>query len=700
MGVHSSSGDPLFDSLMAEVDRYIARAEARRKAVTPESWPAYQEELRQKFLRMIGPLPEPTPLRSRVTGELERDGYKVEKVLFESRPDFPVTANLYLPETRDGRVPGILFPCGHSVEGKAHPTYQAACQGLARYGFAVLVYDPVGQGERSMYVDPNTAVDTVPRGTTQHGVDGNRCTMLGTSLATWRLWDGICALEYLIARPEVDPDRIGCTGNSGGGTLTTYLCAVEERIRVAVPGCYITTFRHRFRSRVAADPEQNLIPTIREGIDHFEMLALFAPRPLLIAAATQDFFPIEGTRETYSALLTLYKTLGCPERVALAEVDAPHGFSRPLREEMYGWMNRWLREDGRETRRGGLTEPEIEPEPEEALWCTPKGQVLVAPGGETVFRLTCAEAAHRRPAMPAFTAHREAPEFQESVRDTLRQLAALQNPALELLERGEVSPGGSTELRYRVEPGSEVRATLLLPREPAKRVVLWIAEEGRQADGERIRAAARIGAVLAIDPRGMGETRPPGAADDPQYYGTFGPEYDLTYLSFMLGRPLVGLRLMDVLGASQLLRELPETRELPITLYGTGMGGVLAVMAGALAPEVGTVEMEGALLSYRAYLRSAKPAQHVNVVLPGAEATCDLPAIAGAIAPRAFVLTSPVDASGLPATLEAAVAEYELTARLYVALGAQGRFRIDISRESGSRLGSTAPGSRPDKGAG
>jgi cephalosporin-C deacetylase-like acetyl esterase len=694
MGVHSRGGDPLFDSLMAEVDRHLARAEDRRRSVTPETWPDYQEELRQKFLRMIGPLPEPTPLRARVTGELEQDGYRVEKLLFESRPDFPVTANLYLPETGDGRVPGILFPCGHAVEGKAHPTYQAACQGLVRYGFAVLVYDPVGQGERSMYVDPNTGEDTLPRGTAQHGVDGNRCTLLGTSLATWRVWDGIRALDYLTSRPEIDPERIGCTGNSGGGTLTTYLCAVDERIRVAVPGCYITTFGHRFRSRVAADPEQNLIPTIREGIDHFEMLALFAPRPLLIAAATQDFFPIEGTRETYNALRTLYESLGVPDRVALAEVDAPHGFSRPLREEMYGWMTRWLRQDGREMRRGALTEPEIEPESEESLWCTPKGQVLVAPGSETVFRLTCAEAAQRRPPPPSFTAHREGPQFQEDVRETVRRLAALRDPALELLERGELRPGGTAELRYRVEPGSEVPATLLLPREPARRVVLWIAEEGRQAAGERVRAAARVAAVLAIDPRGMGETRPPGAADDPEYYGAFGPEYDLTYLSFMLGRPLVGLRLMDVLGAIRLLREMPETKELPITLHGTGMGGVLAVMAGALTPEVGTIEMEGALLSYRAYLRSAKPAQHVNVVLPGAEATCDLPAIAGAIAPRAFALMSPVDAAGHPASLEATVAEYELTARLYTALGAQGRFRIDIPPRAGAKC--QVPGARSD----
>jgi cephalosporin-C deacetylase-like acetyl esterase len=691
----------LFEALMGELDRCVARAEARRKAVTSETWLAYQEELRQRFRTMLGPMPEPVPLRPRVTGTLERQGYRVEKVLFESRPDFPITANLYLPERGDGPVPGILVPCGHAVEGKAYPSYQAACQGLVRNGFAVLIYDPVGQGERSMYVDPNTGEDTIPRGTAQHGVDGNRCTLLGSSLATWRVWDGISALDYLTSRPEVDPERIGCTGNSGGGTLTTYLCAVEERIRVGVPGCYITTFGHRFRSRVAADPEQNLIPTLREGIDHFEMLALFAPRPMLIAAATQDFFPIEGTRETYEALRALYERLGCPECVSLAEVDAPHGFSRPLREEMYGWMVRWLREERGEARRGGsvakpLGEPEIEPEAEEALWCTPKGQVLLAPGSETVFRLTCVEAAHRRPTMPAFTAPGEAPRFQESVRDTLRQLAALDEPALDLLERGPVGPGGSASLRYRVEPGCEVPATLLLPREPAKRVVLWIAEEGRGAADERIRAAARVAAVLAIDPRGMGETLPPEAERDPEYYGTFGAEYDLTYLSFMLGRPLIGLRLMDVLGGIRLLRELPETKALPITLHGTGMGGVLAVMAGALAPEVATVEMEGALLSYRAFLRSAKPAHHVNLLLPGAETTCDLPAIAGAIAPRAFLLMAPLDAAGRPASLEATVAEYELTARLYTALGAQGRFRIEV--EGSSRL--SALRSRPDKDAG
>ena len=184
--------------------------------------------MRSFLLRSLGDLPDRTPLNPKVVGTLTRKGYRVEKVIFESRPNHHVTANLYLPEGKPP-FPGVLLPCGHSDNGKAYEDYQRACILLARNGMAVLCYDPIGQGERFQLLDLEGK--PVVRGTTEHTMAGIGALLVGRQLAGYRIWDGFRALDYLASRPEVDPDRLGCTGNSGGGTLTAYLMALDDRIR-------------------------------------------------------------------------------------------------------------------------------------------------------------------------------------------------------------------------------------------------------------------------------------------------------------------------------------------------------------------------------------------------------------------------------------------------------------------------------------
>jgi cephalosporin-C deacetylase-like acetyl esterase len=196
-----------------------------------------------------------TPLNVRITGIVERDAYHIEKVIFNSRPDFPVTANLYVPKGRKFPLPAVIGTCGHSDSGKAYPEYQSFAQGLVLQGYIVLIYDPIGQGERLQYL----ANDYKPRygiGVTEHLHAGNQMFLTGESLNTWFAWDGIRAVDYLLSRKEVDPDYIGVTGNSGGGTQATWLCGVESRLTMAAPSCFITTFLHNIENDLAADTEQ------------------------------------------------------------------------------------------------------------------------------------------------------------------------------------------------------------------------------------------------------------------------------------------------------------------------------------------------------------------------------------------------------------------------------------------------------------
>src|SRR6476661_4446551 len=305
-----TAGDPpradVHRQLLALATEQEKKRRARFAAVkTAADLEALQKDLRQKFLGLLDGLPEPAgPPPAKATGRIEADDYTIDKLAYESLPGYFVSALLYLPKKRDGKVPGVLSPCGHSAVGKAEPTYQTLHINLAKRGYAVLTYDPVGQGERSQFWDRDRGRSRFNLACGEHAVLGNPLYLLGTSLARYRIWDGMRGLDYLAARPEVDPKRLGCVGNSGGGTLTSYIAALDPRVVAAVPCCYITTLPRRMGNRIEtdpdADPEQDVFGFVAEGIDHAGLLALRVPRPTLLGAAVRDFFPIEGARESFA----------------------------------------------------------------------------------------------------------------------------------------------------------------------------------------------------------------------------------------------------------------------------------------------------------------------------------------------------------------------------------------------------------------
>jgi len=297
------------------------RLEQLEELKSPEQIQAYQKKRRDFFLETIGGPPPQTPLKPKITGRLEYPEYSVEKIIFESLPNFHVTANLYIPKTR-GPHPGVLLPCGHSSNGKAAEPYQLASILLARNGFTVLCWDPIGQGERRQLID----IPDAPKGTSEHMTEGVAPILLGRNLATYMIWDGMRALDYLQSRQEVDPERIGCTGISGGGNLTSMLMALDSRIDVAAPGCFMTTHRMKNESPGPGDAEQNLFGQIQQGFDHPDFIITRAPKPTLILAATYDFVPIEGSWVAYRQAKRIYGKLGFPERVQLVEANEKHGF--------------------------------------------------------------------------------------------------------------------------------------------------------------------------------------------------------------------------------------------------------------------------------------------------------------------------------------------------------------------------------------
>lgn len=289
-------------------------------------WQARAAQLRQQILASAGliPMPEKTPLKAKIFGRIEREGYTVEKVYFESYPGFFVTGNLYRPTGRKGPFPGVLSPHGHWQHGRLQDAEQGSvpgrCIGLARLGCVVFSHDMVGYNDSKQ----------VPH----HQLGGQREQLWGISLMGLQLWNSIRAIDFLCSLPDVDAKRIGCTGASGGGTQTFLLTAVDDRVKVSAPVCMISA---RFQGGCVCENGPNL----RLDTNNVEIGALAAPRPLLLVSASGDWTN-ETPKVEYPWIRKIYRLFGSEDRVGNAHFEAGHNYNRQSREAVYAWFARWL----------------------------------------------------------------------------------------------------------------------------------------------------------------------------------------------------------------------------------------------------------------------------------------------------------------------------------------------------------------------
>jgi dienelactone hydrolase len=325
-----------------------------RKAVAGRSPEQLDERtrqaLRQELLGDLGldPLPEKTPLSAKVTGRLERDGYVIEKIVYETFPQFYATAYLYLPAKGEKPYPVVVSAIGHWSRKKLEPVVQARCIGLALYGFAVLCIDMPG-----MVGDNND----------ERNFPGSHCDWLlhMSSLPpiAAMVWDVVRGVDYLETRPEIDKQRIGLTGESGGGLTAMYAGVIENRIRCYVPVCYATSYEDNYNNGCFC----NHVPGVMVIGDRSDVMALAAPKPILLIGADVDAeFPKAGTLRSHARLLKFYETAasGLPEQPG-SDAAAPedrarhaaelcqvfigaggHDYSKPMREQMYGFMLKHL----------------------------------------------------------------------------------------------------------------------------------------------------------------------------------------------------------------------------------------------------------------------------------------------------------------------------------------------------------------------
>ena len=215
-----------------------------------------QDEIKKHLLTMLGGLPsQKTPLRARITGQIPMDGFHIEKLIFESLPEIYVTALVYVPD--DGRGNTLAFWCRWDMRPTAKRTIRRCVRVWSQRGYVVICWDPLGQAERSQFWDAKAGKSRYNLICAEHAIMGNLAYLAGTNLARWEVWDGIRAVDYLLTRPDVDPERINITGTSGGGFQAAHIAALDHRIKVAAPSCYITAFPMRMYNRIFKDPDSD-----------------------------------------------------------------------------------------------------------------------------------------------------------------------------------------------------------------------------------------------------------------------------------------------------------------------------------------------------------------------------------------------------------------------------------------------------------
>ncbi|WP_192820345.1 S9 family peptidase [Rufibacter sp. LB8] len=604
---------------------YDLRQEKLSKALaSPASMKAYQAQVKKEFLRVLGPISKKEPINAKITKQIQQNGFRVENLVYESRPNHHVTGNLYVPQGK-GPFPAVLLMNGHEMTAKATESYQKTARLFALNGFVVLSLDPFSQGERVQLTDKTGK--TLTRGsTTEHTLLNAGANLVGTSVAAYMLWDNVRALDYLETRPEVDKTKMGAIGNSGGGTQTIYLSAFDDRVKVAAPCSYFTQ-RARYIEMAGSQDGCQYMPG--EGsLEMADFIIASAPKPTLILAAENDFVDHRGTLLGFDELKKVYSTLGQPEKVKLFVWPDGHGISQPKREAAVTWFRQWFYQDKRPVKEGAIGVLS-----EKELMVTATGQANTAFASE----VTVQAMNHQRfldfaPQRKAFLNQPEA-VLQEKVKEVIG-LQLNQHPVFT-----EVT-GESQTKTYRMEKRVLMRkGELPIPVKlyspvgkatPAKiQVMLFDQEKGKETQAKTdslIQRTIAAGGVLVLaDLRGMGETQDDPKLNDAKYWSH---EYRNAVLSLHLRRPLLGQRVQDVVTLLDYLKSQTTWAAVPVHVEASGMYGPVVTHATFLDNRIAQATISKHLTSYEPFLTNPLQKDMYTHVVQGILQYYDLPDLA------------------------------------------------------------------------
>ena len=513
---------------------------------------AYRKAMYAKMMSALGEWPARTPLNAKTVATLKRDGYRIEKVIFESMPNLFVTANLFVPDG-DGKRPAIVMSCGHADEGKDCDIYLRACVIAVKQGFVALMYDPYEQGERREFAGVGS--------TKHHNVIGIKSSLLGWSMPMLRIWDGMRAIDYAESRPEVDKDRIGFMGQSGGGTMTALMTAADWRLKATAPSCYLTSLRHLCESMGPQDAEQNIFGQLAFGLNHTGYV-LLPDTKVAVTCRFRDMFSIYGTLDLFRTVQTLAAKVGTVGHYALNSAPGPHGWTESTETASVDWMRAWLKG---ETRLLPLDCTKYRPldigfsvknvdqglAPDER-GVTPTKRTMDIPGARDIhmiLRDRLAAALKKRPAYSAAERNAVAAKLAG-----VKMPMEMKTVVKELATIG-VDGAKLTRVAFVYPDGLELPACWIVPAKMnvAQPPVLMVGENGRADWVEEVQARLAAGAsVLVADITGYGEI---GKANAIFYGAKERPEEGVSAMLYLMGESMTGRRATDMLVLADWLKD-------------------------------------------------------------------------------------------------------------------------------------------------
>ncbi len=636
-----------------------------------------QNTVKEKLVQLIGSFPKKAPLNARITGVLERKDYSVEKLVYESVPGYYVTAALFLPKNRKGKLPAIIYASGHTENGFRSETYQHIIINLVKKGFVVLAFDPVGQGERLQYFDKKEGKSHFEP-TIEHSYPGAQCYISGYSPTNYFVWDGIRTVDYLLTRKEVDPKRIGMTGRSGGGTQTAFTAAFDERILAAAPECFITSMEYILKTIGPQDAEQNLVHMINEGIDHADLLEVRAPKPTLMLTTTRDFFSIQGARDTYKEVKRFYEGLGDGSLISMVEDDDVHISTKKNREAMYAFFQNHLNNPG------SSDDLDVEVLEEKELWTTKTGQLATSLKGETLFSLNKKVVEAQ---VVKLKVSRADPMHIKTVVASAKHISGFEYPK----NFGKsLFSGRFVEKEYVLEkyliPGSGdymLPVVLFTPVKNKKNEVVLILDELGMENGIKkdslVHPILQQGySVLVYDVAGIGSLGP-GYLKGDAYIGN--TSYNQWFAGILTNKSTVALRTEDILRVVHFIKtDIGNYKT--ISALASGTIGSELLHAATFDETIQKICLVRPFLSFADIALTEKylPA-FIPSTVAGAITEYDLADLMAALYPRKISIINPLSSDGSPLSKIKTSDLLVYPEKVYSNLGAEGNFKYSIEKE-------------------
>lgn len=687
----NNSGSSLMNHLIEQAEYfYDLRDKEIEKLKTQKDWEERQALVKNKLNTIMGSFPEKTPLNPQITGVLEKDGYRVEKILIEAMPDYFVSGAVFVPNDLKDKAPAIVNVIGHSQLAFRAELYQTVIINLVKKGMIVYAIDPPGQGERVQYFDPEIGLSSIGYSVIEHTFSGNQCFLSGESIAKYFTWEGIRAIDYLLTREDVDPNRIGVTGLSGGGTITSYISALDERVSVSVPCSWATACRRQLETKGAQDAETEFVNGVAEGITFEDLIEVRAPKPTLMTFTSRDqYLSLQGAREALWEAQKAYKAYGKEENIQLAEDDYIHWLTPKLREAIYSFFMQHFGLSG------DPAEEEVQLLTPEELQVTETGQISTSLNSKLIFDVN--KETTDKLISKLEESRKDIDTHLKTVKEKAIQISGYNSPGDEVIEpfiNGRYQRDGYlVEKRaVRGEGNYAIPMLIFTPDDGMEKhpAVIYLHDKGKVTDalpGSEIEKLVKEGYVVAAaDVLGVGELKDKSARG-----------FATGFTGVLTGRSIPGLQAGDIVRVVNYMKSRPEVDSTAIGAVAIGQMCIALSHASAFLPSIENVVLVNPLSSYRAVVsnrfykiglseRNNKDLGHpyevdFNWGIAGVLTGYDLPDLIACIAPRKVAMIGIYDQMLEASTEEVIEKDTYFPKVVYASKNAADNFRVLADNE-------------------